>query len=69
MSNQPPLPVVPSADGGDDDDALVDQPDVLAQDGDRPLDPDIDDGEMRSADADRLAAREGTLDGEVDDRP
>lgn len=66
MTNNPILPIVPPADDGDDD--AVDSPDVLA-DGDRPLDPDVDDDKVTSADADERAAREGELDGDVDDRP
>ena len=44
-------------------------PDVLTGDDDRPLDPDVDDDAISSASADERAATEGTLDGEVDDRP
>ena len=65
MSNPPILPIVP---GPDDDDDLVDSPDVLSGDDDRPLDPDLDDGAIDSATADERAATDGTL-GEVDDRP
>jgi hypothetical protein len=44
-------------------------PDVLTGDDDRPLDPDVDDDAISSASADERAATEGTLHGEVDDRP
>lgn len=65
MTNNPILPIVPPADGDDDG---VDAPGALTDD-DQPLDPDIDDDAVTSADADEVAAREGELDGEVDDRP
>ncbi len=68
MSNPPIPPVVPGMLPGDDDDAVA-RPDVLAADDDRPLDPDLDDDAVDSAAADERAATEGTLDGEVDDRP
>jgi hypothetical protein len=70
MSNPPIPPVVPGLLAGDDDDA-VDRPDVLAGGDDAPLDPDVDDDAVDSAEADERAATEGTLDGEsdVDDRP
>jgi hypothetical protein len=41
----------------------------VLDDDDRPLDPDLDDDRQTSADADARAAREGELDGDVDDRP
>ncbi|MHC2997727.1 hypothetical protein [Microbacterium sp. HJ5] len=44
-------------------------PTLLTGDDDRPLDPDADDDALSSADADERAATEGTLDGDVDDRP
>ena len=44
-------------------------PAVLVGDDDRPLDPDLDDDRQNSAAADARAAEEGTLDGDVDDRP
>jgi hypothetical protein len=53
----------------DDADGVFDPGDVLDPDGadDRPLDPDLDDDQLDSADADERAATAGTLD--VDDRP
>ncbi|WP_347976665.1 hypothetical protein [Microbacterium sp. ProA8] len=52
-------------DGGDDGDGILDP--ILEGDDDRPLDPDLDDDRLDSAEADERAATEGTLD--VDDRP
>lgn len=51
--------------GGDDGDGILDP--ILDGDDDRPLDPDLDDDRIDSAEADERAATEGTLD--VDDRP
>ena len=70
--NQPPLV---QGNGGDESaderggDIAAGDPDVLTGDDDRPLDPDVDDDAISSAAADERAASEGTLDGEVDDRP
>ncbi|MGL4257355.1 MAG: hypothetical protein ACRCSL_13550 [Microbacterium sp.] len=63
MTSNPVPPVIPPADGD-----RSDEPDVFADD-DRPLDPDLDDDRQTSAAADERAAREGELDGDVDDRP
>ena len=49
----------------EDEDALLD--DVLVGDDDRPLDPDADDDQVNSADADQRAATEGEID--VDELP
>jgi hypothetical protein len=54
MSTTPPPPIVPPA--GDDDDTLLGE-------GERPLDPDLNEDLQSSADADRRAATEGELDG------
>jgi hypothetical protein len=63
MSNPPGHFSPPSdADRDDDDfdpDASPGEP--IDDDDDRPLDPDLDDDQLDSADADQRAAREGTL--------
>ncbi|KRB36500.1 hypothetical protein [Microbacterium sp. Root180] len=64
MTSNPVPPVIPPADDGDRFDAA----DVLDGD-DRPLDPDLDDDRQTSAAADERAAREGELDGDIEDRP
>ncbi|MCP2636162.1 hypothetical protein K0817_006215 [Microbacterium sp. HD4P20] len=63
MSSQPIPPIVPPEDG--DDDLGVD--DAALTDADGPLDPDLDEDRIDSAEADERAATEGTLD--TDDRP
>lgn len=65
MSNPAFPPIVPN----DGDDDLANRPDILAGGDDAPLDPDLDDDSLDSAEADERAATEGTLDGDVDDRP
>ena len=71
MSHPDRPPIVP-ADGDaltGSSDGLVDDREGLFDTGERPLDPDLDDDDVNSAAADERAATEGTLDGEVDDRP
>lgn len=53
MSTTPPPPVAPIP---DDDDART-----LIGDDDRPLDPDLNEDKINSAEADRRAATEGEL--------
>lgn len=64
MTNNPVFPIVPPAD--DDETGIADG---IERDGERPLDPDLDEEQFGSAEADEQAAREGELDGDVDDRP
>lgn len=76
MSGTPPVPIIPpSRDGENDmdraDEALREDGDIVThadevgRDAERPLDPDLDDALIDSADADRRAATEGTLDGDA----
>lgn len=67
MSNQTPY-LGPIGDG-DDDETVDDQTlaDVLGEDDDRPLDPDLDGDQVESAAADQRAATEGEID--VDELP
>jgi len=59
MSSTPTPPVVPVPDDDDEPaDTLVD-----VGDGERPLDPDLNDDMVNSAEADRRAATEGEVDG------
>ena len=77
MSN-PSQPIIPpvigeSADAADAQDADVQaaeglEPDPAIRDDDRPLDPDLDDDQLDSAEADARAATEGTMDGDADAR-
>ncbi|MET0674053.1 MAG: hypothetical protein ABWY37_11230 [Microbacterium pygmaeum] len=59
----PPIPPVPI---GDRDEDAIDGPDIITEavdpldPDDQPLDPDLDDDQIDSADADRRAATEGT---------
>lgn len=70
MSGTPPVPIVPPEPDrpADDDSApVLSSEDVVgrADDsdaGDRPLDPDLDDDAVDSAEADERAAKDGTLD-------
>ncbi|WP_156250034.1 hypothetical protein [Pseudactinotalea terrae] len=66
MSSTPTPPVVPvPGDDGDDDERLGDEGVVspLGDDDDQPLDPDLNDDLVNSAEADERAATEGELDG------
>lgn len=66
MSSTPTPPVVPvPGDDGDDDERLGDEGFVspLGDDDDQPLDPDLNDDLVNSAEADERAATEGELDG------
>lgn len=66
MSSQPIPPFVPPT--GDDDDLVRDDT-TGAEDfteGDRPLDPDVDQNQVNSAAADEQAASEGTLESDED---
>lgn len=66
MSTTPPAPIVPPAD--DDDTAPVTGDEtLLGDDSDQPLDPDLADDTVSSAEADQRAATEGERDGSVDE--
>lgn len=54
MSNPPPIPPIPSL--GDESDDERDGVPTREVDGEREIDPDADDSQIDSADADRLAA-------------
>lgn len=54
MSNPPPIPPIPSL--GDESDDELDGVPTREVDGEREIDPDADDSQVDSAEADRLAA-------------
>lgn len=76
MTN-PSMPVIPPVGGDPDDPAVTEQPTdaqdaqeretgLLGGDDDRPLDTDLDDDRLNSADADERAATEGTMEDDPD---
>lgn len=76
MSNNPIPPVLPPVGDEPDDDGMQNadaqaveghDTDPTARDDDRPLDPDLDDDQVDSAEADARAATEGTMAGDADD--